>query len=161
MTRLEKFLAQTATAHSLDENKTSVFSDAEKLELCESKTLINDLVNSYGSNRKGSPISLAWATLLCSFSMDSSTVSPAVKKLINGLFSLAIKENVFAYLLDMFALNLFDDESNECLLWHLKQILYAFLNAVLNTFDVERMSADNLKYLYELTFFCMKPNIET
>ena len=158
MTRLEKFLAQTATAHSLDENKTSVFSDAEKLELCESKTLINDLVNSYGSNRKGSPISLAWAMLLCSFSMDSSTVSPAVKKLINGLFSLAIKENVFAYLLDMFALNLFDDESNECLLWHLKQILYAFLNAVLNTFDVERMSADNLKYLYELTFFCMNKN---
>ncbi len=58
----------------------------------------------------------------------------------------------------MFALNLFDDESNECLLWHLKQILYSFLNMVLNTFDAERMSSENLKYLFELTFFCMNKN---
>ncbi len=163
LTRLEAFLSASSTLESLDENKTKVFTQAEKHELIENKTLINDLINACGSNRKGSAISLAWATLLYNLSVDSSlNISPqlnqTLKTAINRLFSLSIKENVFGMLLDMFTMNLFDEESSELVLWHLKQILFSFLNMVLDTFDVERMASENLKYLFELTFFCMNKN---
>ncbi len=159
--RLETFISTNLLSY--DENKSKIFTQAEKNELIERKTLINDLINACGSNKKGSPICLAWATLLYNFSVDTTlNISPQVmqslKTSINRLFNLSIKENVFGHLLDMFALNLFDEESNELLLWHSKQILYSFLNMVLNTFDVERMASENLKYLFELTFFCMNKN---
>ncbi len=38
----------------------------------ENKTLINDLINSFGSTYRASPIILAWTTVLYNLSIDSS-----------------------------------------------------------------------------------------
>ena len=42
-------------------------------------------------------------------------------------------------------------------MWHVKQIVYDFLNSVLHSFDESSMG-DNLKTLFELCFFCMDKN---
>jgi hypothetical protein len=74
---------------------------------------VNELITSFGSNQKASPIILAWATLLYNLSIDETLTkvfTAEMKTLTNRMFALSIKENVFTYLLNVFATNQFPNQ---------------------------------------------------
>lgn len=139
------------------ENNQISQEDKAKLVSADTKNQINDFIASFGSNLKASPLILAWATLLYNLSTDpelSKLFNNELKSLINRMFALSMKENVFMYLLELLASELFKSQD---LVWHLKQIIYELLNSVLHSFD-ENSMGENLKTLYELCFFCMHKN---
>jgi hypothetical protein len=74
---------------------------------------INELITSFGSNQKASPIILAWATFLYNLSTDETLTkvfTSEMKTLTNRMFALSVKENVFSYLLNLFATNQFSNQ---------------------------------------------------
>jgi hypothetical protein len=71
------------------------------------------------------------------------------------MFGLSIKENVFNYIIDMFAMNYIKNENT---LWHLKVIIYDLINCVLHSFDENSLNGENLRILFDLCYFCMDKN---
>ncbi|CAF0748679.1 unnamed protein product [Brachionus calyciflorus] len=147
-----------ATGLSLtNETERFTFEDKNKLLSQDTKAQMNEFIQSFNSNQKSSPIILTWSTLLYNLSIDpelAKVFTTELKSLTNRMFSLSIKENVFVYLLDLLASDIY---KNQDLIWYVKQTIYEVLNSVLHSFD-ENSLGDNLKFIYELTFFCMHKN---
>lgn len=138
-------------------NQTDGVSFEDKTKILQLKSDLNEFIQSYGSNQKASPILLTWSTLLYNLSIDaemSKIFTAEFRTLTNRMFSLSVKENVFGYLLDLLASEMF---KNKDLTWFIKQVVYELLNGLFKSFD-ENSLGDNFKALYEITFYCMHQN---
>lgn len=151
--RLDKITGLTLT--SIAENESVSFDD--KTKILQLKNDLNEFIQSYGSNQRASPLILTWSTLLYNLSLDpdmSKVFMSDLKSLTNRMFSLAIKENVFIYLLNLLVLEVF---KNEDVVWYIKHVVYELLNALFRSFD-ENSLGENFRSLYEITFYCMNKN---